>query len=86
MLLQEFASREFSATSILTYRRRLLGMAPWLALAGDLAAAALARHLAASLQPPADLSHAFLLELARVGVERAMSNLRVGFDLRSVAF
>lgn len=86
MLLQEFASREFSATSILTYRRRLLGMAPWLALAGDLTAAALARHLAASLQPPADLSHAFLLELARVGVERAMSNLRAGFDLRNVAF
>ena len=86
MLLQELVTREFSATSFIVYRRRLLGMVPWLALAGDLAAAALARHLAASLQPPADLTHAFLLELARAGVERAMSNLRAGFDLRSVAF
>ncbi len=83
MLLQELVMRDFSANSLIVYRRRLLAMAPWLAFASELSMAALARHLAASLQPPADLSHPFLLELARVGVERAVSNLRWGYDLRT---
>lgn len=83
MLVQELVTRDFSPISLIAYRRRLLAMVPWLAFAGDLSTAALARHLAASLQAPADLSHPFLLELARAGVERAVSNLRWGYDLRT---
>ncbi len=83
MLLEELAAREFSPTDLAAYRRRLMAMTSWLALAGDMQMAALARHLAASLRPPADLTHPFLIELARIGVERAMSNLRAGYDLRT---
>ena len=70
MLLQELVTRDFSATSLITYRRRLLAMVPWLAFAGDLNTAALARHLAASLQCPSPLSPPFLFELARAGTRR----------------
>lgn len=82
-ILMQLVITHFDETSITTYRRRLQMMVGWLALAGDLTTAALARHLATSLREPADLTHPFFFELAFIGVERAIYNLRAGYDLRA---
>lgn len=82
-ILLQLVITHFNETSVVIYRRRLQMMVSWLALAGDLATAALARHLATSLRDPSDLTHPFFFELAFIGVERAIYNLRAGYDLRS---
>lgn len=82
-ILLRLVVTHFDAASITTYRRRLQMMVGWLALAGDFTTAALARHLATSLREPSDLTHPFFLELAFIGVERAIYNLRAGYDLRA---
>ncbi len=82
-ILLQLVVTHFDQNSITTYRRRLQMMTGWLALAGDLTTAALTRHLATSLREPADLTHPFFFELAFIGVERAIYNLRAGYDLRA---
>ncbi len=82
-ILMQLVVSHFNEASVTTYRRRLQMMVGWLALAGDLSTAALARHLATSLREPSDLTHPFFFELAFIGVERAIYNLRAGYDLRA---
>ena len=79
------ATAHFGPELVDLYRRRLAGMARWLALASQPEAVALAREAARRFADDAPAENLFVNRLIGQGLDVAIANLRSGYDPRRPA-
>lgn len=83
--VQRLVESHFDERILSAYHARLRAMAEWLTHAGDGAAASLALAAAAGLLKVAPTEHPLLVRMAEVGLQVAIRNLQLGFDLRAAS-
>lgn len=81
-LLGQLAHSHFGAEELARQQARLTLMAEWLLRAGEAQAAELALSAAAGMRERPVHEHPLLVGMVKKGLEIAMNNLRLGFDLR----
>ncbi len=81
-LIEQLADSHFDAEGLARRRVQLTWMAEWLSQAGEVQTAELALAVAAGLEKCPPHEHPLLVGMVKKGLEIAMNNLRLGFDVR----